>query len=135
MTTKLKWHGQKVIAQTKRQLVMNMGNVTQLARNEVIKSINVSQPVKRLPSGDRVGLDPSSPGAPPKRVHGDLVRSIVSDVQVQGNVVVGSYGSTLKKRAMALEFGNAKGTLKARPFLRPFVLNNRKRIMRLLTRR
>ena len=128
---KVKWNGGAIFSSTKRDLVTRMGHVTQFLRNEVIKSINTSQPTKRTASGNRYGLNPSKPGAPPKRVHGDLVKSIVTEVETKSTAVVGKYGSTQTKKALALEFGTSK--MAARPFLRPPLFKNRDLIKRMLT--
>ena len=110
--------------------LLRMGKAVQFARTEVIKSINTSQPTHRYPSGNRRGLDPSKPGDPPKRIHGDLVRSITTEVVTQSNRIIGRYGSTQNEKAKALEFGTSK--MAARPFLRPPLHKNRNRITRIL---
>ena len=116
---------------TKKDIVSRMGLVVEFMRGEVIKSINVSQPVHRTSTGNRVGLDPSRPGQPPKRIHGDLVRSIVTDVQEEATSIRGRYGSTQTGKAIGLEFGTSRG-LEARPFLRPPLLKHRSTIQRML---
>jgi len=126
----LKWNDAKVFKSTKQEIEQRMGQVSQFMRNEVIKSINTSQATRPTPSGARVGLDPSKPGDPPKRIEGDLVRSIVAEVEVTSTRVIGRYGSTQTEKAKALEFGTTK--MSARPFLRPPLLKNRNKIERML---
>lgn len=128
---RIKWNDAPVFKSTKKDIASRMGRVVQFMRAEVIKSINTSQPVHRTKSGNRVGLDPSKPGSPPKRVHGDLVRSIVTDVKEDSTRIRGRYGSTQTGKAIGLEFGTKK--LAARPFLRPPLLRNRKRVQRMLS--
>ena len=131
----LVWKGDQFTRKLKRRVFNNMGAVTQFMRNEVIKSINVSQPTRRVGRrGGRMGLAPSSPGSPPKRVEGDLVKSIVASVRHDGNAVVGAYGSTQAAKALALEFGSPANNLEARPFLRPPLFKNAKEIARILAR-
>ncbi len=129
---KLKWNGKKIIQKTVVQVERNMGAVTQFMRNEVIKSINTSQPTRRQASGRRVGLSPSQPGQPPKRIEGDLVRSIIAEVETKKTKVVGRYGSTQREKSKALELGTSR--MGARPFLRPPLHKNRKAILRILSR-
>lgn len=128
---KVKWNGGTIFVSTKRDLVPRMGRVVQFLRAEVIKSINTSQPTRRSKSGNRTGLNPSKPGQPPKRVHGDLVRSITTEVTQESTAVIGRYGSTQNEKAKALEFGTSK--MAARPFLRPPLFKNRETIKRMLT--
>lgn len=129
---KLIWRGKKIVKIARNKIERNMGEVTQFMRNEVIKSINTSQPTRRQASGRRVGLSPSQPGQPPKRIEGDLVRSIIAEVEVAKTKVIGRYGSTQGKKAKALELGTSK--MGARPFLRPPLFKNKKRIVGILTR-
>lgn len=126
----LKWNDAAVFKLTKQEIEQRMGKVSQFLRNEVIKSINISQPTKRTAGGPRIGLDPSKPGDPPKRIEGDLVRSIVEEVEVTDTKIIGRYGSTQTEKAKALEFGTSK--MSARPFLRPPLFKNRNRIKRML---
>jgi hypothetical protein len=127
----IKWNGGKIVGQTKARITENMGKVVQMMRSDVIQSINVSQRTAGA-GGARRGLDPSRPGDPPKRVEGDLVRSIVADVRSEPTRIVGTYGSTQGKKALALEFGTR--TMAARPFLRPPLLRKRNDIVRILSR-
>ncbi len=128
---RVKWNDAPIFRSTKKDIVSRMGLVVQVLRAEVIKDISRTQSYHRTSGGHRVGLDPSKPGEPPKRLHGDLMRSIVTDVQEEGTAVRGRYGSTQTKKAIGLEFGTSK--LGARPFLRPPLLRNRDRVQRMLS--
>ena len=128
---KVVWKSRKVVKNTTINFVKNMGQAVQFMRSKVILSINRTQPLKRYPSGRRVGLSPSRPGEPPKRVHGDLLRSITTEVNVEGTKVIGRYGSTQGEKAKALEFGTSK--MAARPFLRPPLYRFRNEIKKVLT--
>lgn len=128
-----KWNAGKILGKTKDQIEENMGVVVQMLRGDVIKSINTSQETVTSRTGRRRGLNPSTPGQPPKRVEGDLVRSIVAEVKVAGLRIVGRYGSTQTKKAIGLEFGTSRG-LAARPFLRPPLARRRKEIVRILAK-
>lgn len=128
--SKVKWNDAPVFRSTKADIEARMGRAVQFVRAEVIKSINVSQPTHRYPSGNRLGLNPSKQGDPPKRVHGDLVRSITTEVVQQATRIIGRYGSTQTKKALALELGTSN--MAARPFLRPPLLRNRNEIQRIL---
>ena len=132
MAIKIIWNGPKIVKKTADQIFINMGLATQFMRNEVIKSINVSQATRRTSSGARIGLNPSKPGQPPKRIEGDLVRSITTEVTRSRNKIVGRYGSTQTQKAIGLEFGTSR--VAARPFLRPPLLKNRSELVRILTR-
>lgn len=129
---KLRWRGKNILQFAKKKIERNMGPVTQFLRNEVVKSIKKSQPLKRQPSGRRIGLSPSQPGHPPKMVEGDLVKSIIAEVEVTKTKIIGRYGSTQGKKAKALEFGTSR--MKPRPFLRPPLFKNKKKIVRMLTK-
>lgn len=126
----IKWNDASVFKGTKEDIESRMGNVAQFLRNEVIKSINTSQRTRTTTSGARVGLDPSRPGDPPKRVEGDLVKSITAEVKVEDTKVIGRYGSTQTKKAIGLEFGTSK--MAARPFIRPPLFKNRGEVKRML---
>jgi len=128
---KLTWNGGRIAVKVRSDIMVNMGQVVQMLRSDVIQSINTSQPTAGNGNARR-GLDPSAPGDPPKRVEGDLVRSIVADVNSEPTRVVGTYGSTQGEKAKALEYGTKK--MAARPFLRPPLLKRRDEIIRILAK-
>lgn len=102
---------------------------------KIIDSLSTGQPVRRLPSGTLVGLDPSKPGQPPHVLYGDLRQSINHTVEKRKSAVVLRIGSNDQK-ARRLELG-FMGTDKLgrryrqepRPYLRPAVVNNRREII------
>ena len=128
---KVIWNGGRIAVKVRGDIETNMGMVVQMLRNDVIVSINISQPTTGSGKARR-GSNPSAPGDPPKRVEGDLVRSIVADVRSEPSRVVGTYGSTQGKKASALEFGTSR--MAARPFLRPPLLQRRNDITRILAK-
>ena len=133
MAIKIIWNGPKIVKKTADQIFINMGLATQFMRNEVKTSINRPQPTRTSSTtGKRRGLNPSKPGEPPKRIEGDLFKSIVTEITRSRNKIVGRYGSTLTEIAIWLEFGTSR--IAARPFLRPPLLKNRAELVRILTR-
>jgi len=112
-----------VVSKTRGEVVKNMRTATVFLRDRVKEKLNRGQPTRTLKSGHIIGLDPSLPGEPPKKITGQLQRSISTAVVLRAGEVVGQVGSSLKKAA-ALEFGNSKGTLKPRPYLRPALAEN-----------
>lgn len=128
---RLKLNRKNVVNKTREQVIKNMQTATVFVRDEVKKKLNRGQPTRITPSGGIIGLDPSLPGEPPKKITGQLQNSITTQVVVEGNTVHGLVGSTLEKAA-PLEFGNKDGTLKPRPYLRPTIMENRDKINQIL---
>jgi len=93
-------------------------------------------PTRRLPSGNRVGTDPSAPGEPPKQVTGTLQRELDTDTERQGDRAVGRIGyrsgSPASQYAPALEYGTNR--MAARPFLRPALDAHKQDFIRRLQR-
>jgi HK97 gp10 family phage protein len=107
----------------------NMMMACEFVRNEVVRSLNRGQPVKIYRSGAIAGLDPSLPGEPPKKVTGFLQNSIRTRVTRTRTSITGEVGTDVKY-AMPLEFGTRH--MAARPFLRPAITKNGRRIFRIL---
>ncbi|NIU01086.1 MAG: hypothetical protein GWN01_09225 [Nitrosopumilaceae archaeon] len=116
---------------TKRTTIANMTIATVFARDQVKLKLNRGQPTKTFDSGRIIGLDPSKPGEPPKKVTGQLQRSIIQRVVVKSKNVFGLIGSTVDK-AKFLEFGTTR--MAARPFLRPTLQEERPKLRRILAR-
>jgi len=129
--SKVVWRENIFFDVVRKDVEQNMGKVVNFLRNEVVKSINTSQPTKRAASGKRTGLNPSKPGEAPKRVEGDLVKSITTEVFTEDKKVRGFYGSTQTDKALALEFGTSD--MEPRPFLRPPLTLHREAIVRMLS--
>lgn len=137
---KLRWHGDAVVDDMVRSTGRNMDRAAQFLAGETKKVINRGQPFRRTASGALVGLAPSLPGQPPKRLSHRLFQSINSEVEIIGRRVIGRYGTNVKY-AKRLELGfagrDARGNIvdqAPRPYLRPQVIRHRKRILRILSR-
>lgn len=128
---KLEWHGDEILKKLATRLEQNMGRATQIVRNEVVRSLNRSQPTRATSSGRRVGLDPSRPGEPPKQVTSRLKQSIVTAVRRTKDRIIGSVGTNVKY-AKHLEFGTRH--IAARPFLRPALKAKRDAVRKALSR-
>ena len=72
--------------------------------SDIRKALNRSQPTRSTASGVRVGLDPSRPGEPPKKVIGELQNSVQGRVVRTQSAITGFVGSPLVK-ARRLELG------------------------------
>lgn len=116
---------------TRATLRLRMAQATIIVRDEAKVLLNTGQPRKTTAAGNIVGLAPSKPGEPPRKITGQLQNSIRNEVRESLRTIVGLVGTDLKK-ARPLELGNRKGTLKARPFLRPALFNNLNRVRRIL---
>jgi hypothetical protein len=106
-----------------------------LVVSDVKKRVNRGQTTRASKSGRRYGLDPSLPGESPKVVTAALKNSIVGRVDDEQDAVRGFVGSPLiYARRLELGFVGADSMGRTvnqapRPYLRPAVLENRKRIL------
>ena len=138
----VKWTGDKVVDAWMPKLYMNAEAVGMFVSGKVVKSISTGQPVRK-PKRNKarktrrrrlVGLNPSSPNSPPHVLSGRLRNSINHRVTRRSRHVptikIGAY----TPYARALEYGNPKGNLEPRPFLRPALYSNRKQILKILAR-
>lgn len=87
---------------------------------------------------NRVGLDPSKPYEPPKKVTGRLFQSITAEAHQNDQRTWGTWGSNVVY-ARALELGytgrDSRGfqrNLAPRPYLRPVMLRHKQEIQRLI---
>lgn len=113
------------------ELSKNMGIAVVYLRDQVKLKLNRGQPTRTTPGGNIIGLNPSKPGEPPKKITAQLQNSIQGEVETTKNSISGSVGSNLDK-SQHLEFGTSK--MKPRPFLRPTLRENRQKIFEILTR-
>lgn len=93
-----------------------MDRAVTFLRDEVKRSINVGNPT---------GREPSAPGEPPRKVSTRLFQSIAKAVVRTPREVIGAYGSNVEY-AIYLELGTKR--MLPRPYLRPALHNNRKRV-------
>ena len=93
----------------------------------------------RIVGGRRVGLDPSLPGEPPKRVTGRLIQSIATRVIDQGRTVAGRVGTNVVyARRLELGFNRSDSAGRfvrqaPRPFMRNTLEENGKKYFRIIT--
>ena len=142
MATKVKTEirAKPILSDLEKKLRDRVRGAAQLVRNDVVLSLNRSQPSKRV--GSRlVGLEPSKEGEAPKRLTNSLIKSIQVRVQRRSGSIAGVIGTRLVY-ARRLELGfmgrDSLGrmiTQGPRPFLRPALKRNAEKIRRLLTRR
>jgi len=123
-----------------RILTERINGAAQIARNNVVKLINRTQPTDLTRGGRLIGLAPSLPGEPPKRLTGALVRSITAGVAKVGNKIRG-YVGTNRVGARRLEYGfqgvdSAGRSINQapRPYLRRGVMEARAAMLRILRR-
>lgn len=109
------------------EIERNMRATTVFVRDEVKKKLNRGQPTRTLPSGSIIGLDPSKPGEPPKKITSQLQNSITTRVTTTRREIIGEVGTPLKK-GFWLEFGTRQ--MAARPYLRPTIAENKRKIGR-----
>jgi len=131
-TVKTEWNGKELMIGAMKKMETNAERVGMMLDGAVVRSISKGQPVKRV--GNRlVGLDPSKANKPPHVLHGLLRNSISHRVQIKSgsiNVFVGAN----TPYARALEYGNPKSNLRARPYLRPAIAKNRDKALKRLVK-
>ena len=137
MASNREWHGDRIAKAVLARGERNMRQAVAYLEGEARRSINKGQPTRR--SGRSViGLAPSAPGSPPKRVTGRLIRSLSSKVKAGRTVITGTYGAgTIYARRLELGFSGTdrKGRnvrQAARPFLRPALIKNKRTVARIL---
>lgn len=126
MQSRYKSNSNQVLKNAEKQIMRNMKIACEFAVNYAKRSVSRPNPT---------GRDPSQPGEPPKKVKGILRSHIGYEVRKEGTHIRGFVGV---KQGVAgdygyyLELGTSK--MAARPFLRPTILNNRKKIGRIITK-
>jgi len=94
MADNFKWNGDDIKKQIKLDLIDKLDFAGLIALDNAQKIVGRDQPRGKTKSGERIGLDPSTPGTPPKRVTGNLQRSINWDLD--RNLVIGRIGTPLR---------------------------------------
>lgn len=127
--TNLKWNDKEVLRNVTTHLERRMTK----AANYV--ELRVKENISR---GNKSGLYPSLPDEFPKVVTGTLRASIGHEVRKDSQGVHGYVGvrrgvatADAEPYALKLELGTSK--MKPRPYLRPTVLKERKKIFKLIT--
>jgi len=128
---RIKIHPLRLLKKSGDQLVKNMAVATIFVRDKVKTKLNRGQPTRTFQSGSIIGLDPSSPGEPPKKITAQLQNSIRTKVIRGKDRIIGLVGTNLKKGRW-LEFGTSK--MKPRPYLRPTLSENKRKIGRIVAR-
>lgn len=136
--SRVKWNTSALKRSTVGEVVKRMQLATQVVVGETKRSLNRGQKTRMSKRGRRVGLDPSKPGEPPKKVESDLFKSITDQVEVTDNEIIGRVGTNdVKARRLELGFlgvdkKGRKVFQQERPFLRPALRKMRGKIARIL---
>ncbi|AWM39784.1 hypothetical protein GobsT_18540 [Gemmata obscuriglobus] len=107
------WYGLDFLRLTESELARNMAKAGGYFASKLRGYLNDSQSYKRTPSGGYVGLDPSVPGGFPKKLSGQLQRSITWELDRQKFVL--TVGTNLKGYPKFLQLGTT--VMKPRPWL------------------
>lgn len=129
---RIKLKSAQLLKLTVAELEQNMRMATVYVRDKVKVKLNRGQPTRRTTGGHIIGLDPSKPGEPPKKVTSRLQNSIRTDVEVKGKKRVLGFVGTDVVYARPLELGSR--TMAARPFLRATLIEERPRVKLILTK-
>ncbi len=112
-----------------RELAKNMERAAIHLKNQIKQNLNVENPYWRGKGAKGVwyhGTEPSQPGEFPRKIRGDLIRSIAHEMEGTTAYV----GSNLDY-ASFLELGTSK--MAARPFLRATLDQEQEQIARIIT--
>ena len=128
----VEWNGKELMIEAMKKMETNAERVGMMLDGAVVRSISKGQPVKRV--GNRlVGLNPSDADNPPHVLHGLLRNSIKHRTEIKrGSIDI--YVGANTPYARALEYGNPKGHLRARPYLRPALAKNKEKALKRLVR-
>lgn len=121
---KLKWFARNYMMKLELHIQKTMKKIVLFLEGEVKKLIS---------RGNKTGTTPSRPGEAPRVVTGTLRANIGGDVFKDSGSIVGAIGvrkGPASPYAAPLEKGLRDGT--TRPYLRPTVLKNRVKILRML---
>lgn len=131
----VEWKGKETILKASKRLDANAQIVGMFLSGKVVKLISKGQPAKRVgvKKPRLIGLNPSKPGKPPKLLHGNLRNSINHRTKrSRGHISI--YIGANTPYARALEYGNPKGNLEERPYLRPTLRKHRKKAIEKLVK-
>lgn len=109
----IEWHGGDFLKLTESEVARNMTKAGVYFTSKLRGFLNVGQNYRRTPSGGHVGLDPSVPGGFPKKLSGQLMRSITWKLDRQEMVL--TVGTNLKGYPKYLQLGTS--LMKPRPWL------------------
>jgi len=117
----VKWTDKQVEARLRKLTQRNMKNTMNMLEKKC------KQMISRVNAG---GTHPSYPNEPPKRISGELQKSIKGEVKSDANAIIGILKAE-EDYAVYLEFGTSK--MQPRPFLRPTIWENKIEILRKLS--
>lgn len=125
----IKWFGDDILSDIELGIEKGVKKATIHLQGKVREKISRTQEI-RGKGINRRGTDPSNPGEPPKRVSGQLTRSIANETEGRGHEAVGRVGTSLPY-GRALEEGTMD--MEARPYLRPTLIEEGETIGKLIT--
>ena len=125
----VKWFGEGILSDIELGIEKGVKKATFHLQGKVREKINQQQEIRGT-GINRRGLDPSNPGDPPKRVSGQLVRSIANETEGRGHETVGRVGTSLPYGRM-LEEGTID--MSSRPYLRPTLIEEGDTIGKIIT--
>ena len=113
----------ELISRANKNLAQGMRGAVQLARDATVRKLNRGQPTRTTPSGRLIGLDPSKPGEPPKKVTTRLQGSIEWEVVREEGDWVGRWGTNVVygRRQELGFFGRDAIGRNVRHFPRPYL--------------
>lgn len=126
----VEWNGDDFLAEIKGNLGDNLEAAAIYLQEKIKMAINRSQPYDRWVGEKGVyykGQDPSGPDEPPKKVRGDLQRSIAYEMSDDRSTAF--VGSNLDY-ALFLELGTSK--MEARPFLRSTLAQEQETVSKII---
>lgn len=131
---RVNWNDRKALRRYRSSIKRGVRAATIVIANDVTVQVNRGQ--KTRASGKkqrRVGLDPSRPGEPPKKVTARLQGGIdTQEPEVLVDRITGRAGTSVAY-SRHLEFGTRKG-LDARPHWRPALIRLRPVLSRIIAR-
>lgn len=132
MASEILWNGDDFMKELEGGLEKNLEKAAIHLTNQIKKKLNRSQPytIGNGPKGKHYhGQDPSAPGEAPKKIRGDLQRSIT---YAMGDDKKSAQVGTNLDYGAALELGTA--TIQPRPFLRSTVAEEGDKIAEIMAR-
>lgn len=122
-----------IVDEARKALVADMHRAGMLYVTEARKALNQAQPYRRYRGGKWFrGLNPSLPGQMPKKLRGELQRSIAYEVKSEGGNPVLYLGTNLRGHPAWLQLGTRR--MAPRPWLTLVWQDIRQRVLALLGR-
>ena len=118
----------------KKQMETNFKKAGFFLVSQIRKALNVAQPYRRYTGAKGVyykGFSPSSPGQFPKKLSGQLIKSITFNVETAPTLTL-IVGSNLHGHPLYLELGTKR--MKPRPWLSKSWTDNASKVHAMLTK-